>query len=195
MKDSKSRLFDKKKINLLIAGILSILILNPSNVNAKLVAYSIGTKYNDGINTIQDAKNASEAYYSTGQYSSFYNGKPTYDYLTGANPNTNVPRMESEIIFFSGHGDYDHMPFNYEGKGGEYATGIYLGYTGATASGGYKFAGVKSFNMNKVGMAVYAGCNTGKEGVTNIAEVTFTSGATVSMGGDMKLQQVLTQIG
>lgn len=179
----------KKKIMFLITGLLSIVLMNPNNVNAKMVAYSIGTDYGTGnINTSTDAINACEAYYSSGKYSSYYTTKPTYSYISGNNPNTNKPRLESDIVFLSGHGNYDRMVFNYLNKGGNYATGVYMG-TSQTLNG-YKLAGIKNYNMSNAGLVIYAGCLTGLEGVTNIAEVTYTSGATTTMGWRHSIEAV-----
>lgn len=143
---------------------LGLLSLIPIIANAK-DAYSVGTDYGmistfkSDIDTSQDAKEAAETFYTLG-YNSYYNTKPTYDYLRGNNPNTGKPRMESEILFFAGHGSVDHMVFNYQKKFGDYATGVYYGESYET-SNNFRYAGIESYDMTKVRLAIYAGCLTG----------------------------------
>lgn len=161
--------------------LLALTLLMPMVTEAKMVAYSVGTDYGTAVDTSIDATNATSAYYGTGLYSAYYNTKPTYQYLRGNNPHTNKPRLESNIVFLSGHGNYDRLVFNYLGKGGDYATGVYS-EKNTTLNNYYKVAGLKSYNMNNVGMIIFAACLTGKEGVRNIADTAVLQGATVSIG-------------
>lgn len=90
-------------------------------------AYSIGTNYDGGlfdsdIDTSGDATYAATAFSLTG-YSSYYNIQPTVSYMIGDNPLGNA-RLENNIIFLSGHGNKDHMSFNYKKKDGNHATGV-----------------------------------------------------------------------
>ncbi|SHH89460.1 hypothetical protein SAMN02745135_02584 [Caloranaerobacter azorensis DSM 13643] len=148
-------------------------------------AYSFGTNYDGGwfdddIDTSQAAKNAATDFGIAG-YKSYYNIKPTVQYMRGNNPNTNAPRMESDVLFFDGHGNYQCIAFNYKQKGGDYKTGIYYGKNFDSPSSGYKYAGIKSYNFSKVKLVTFAGCNTA-EGTDNITKRAVDEGAKTAVG-------------
>lgn len=88
--------------------------------------------------------------------------------------------MESEILFFSGHANTDNIAWNYKGNGGDYKTGVYMGYN-LDSTTGYKYAGLKSFNMNKVNLITFAGCKTAL-GTSNITKTAADKGVTTAVG-------------
>ncbi|SHK60910.1 hypothetical protein [Paramaledivibacter caminithermalis] len=169
----------------LICLIVSLILMSSSVVfAADQYAYSIGTNYDSGIfdsdiDTSQDAIDAATDFGIAG-YISYYNIKPIYQYLRGDNPNTNDPRMESEILFFSGHGNYQCVSFNYKKKG-DYKTGIYYGKDYDNSSTGYKYAGIKSYHMSKVDLATFAACKTA-DGSDNITKRVVSEGADTAVG-------------
>lgn len=148
-------------------------------------AYSIGTDYSGfwpwqgDINTSQDAILAQTTFGTMG-FNSYYNTMPTYQYMRGNNPYTGFPRMESKILFLSGHGNYNHIAFNYKQNGGDYMTGVYYGYNWDSSSG-YKYAGIYSYNMNKVGLIVFGACKTAN-GLDNISKRANSIGARTTIG-------------
>ncbi|EOD00716.1 hypothetical protein [Caldisalinibacter kiritimatiensis] len=170
----------------LICLIVSLILMSSSVVfAADQYSYSIGTNYDSGIfdsdiDTSQDAIDAATDFGIAG-YTSYYNIKPTYQYLRGDNPNTNDPRMESEILFFSGHGNYQCVSFNYKKKGGDYKTGIYYGKDYDSSSTGYKYAGIKSYDMSKVDLVTFAACKTA-DGSDNITKRAVSEGADTAVG-------------
>ncbi len=155
------------------------------------VAMSVGTDYSGfwpwqaDIDTTQDAINAQTAFASM-YYNSYYQNIPTYQYLRGNNPYTGKPRMESKVLFFSGHGNNQSMTYNYKQQGGDNKTGIWWGYNWDSSSSGYKYAGIYSYNMNNVRLAIFGGCQTAL-GQDNLAKRANTSGVGTSMGWSVSI--------
>jgi len=175
-----------KKIRLLATLLMIVMTLGTFTAYASGgdYAYSIGTNYDAGlfdsdIDTSGDATYAATAFSLAG-YSSYYNIKPTVSYMTGNNPAGN-PRLESNVLFFSGHGNTDHMSFNYKKSGGNYATGIIQGNYWESPTTGYKYAGVEDYNMGSVELVVFGGCNTAK-GSDNITNDVVQNGASAAIG-------------
>lgn len=148
-------------------------------------AYSFGTNYSKdwydyNIDTSHVAKDASTDFGIAG-YDSRYNIKPTVQYMRGDNPDTHMPRMESEILFFDGHGNSQCVAFNYKKKDGDYKTGIFYGEDYDSLTSGYKFAGIRSCNFSKVKLVTFAGCKTA-EGTDNITIRAIDEGAETAVG-------------
>jgi len=118
--------------------------------------------------------------FSLAGYNSYYNIKPTVLYMTGDNPAGN-PRLESNVLFLSGHGNADHMSFNYNQKDEDYATGIIQGEYWESPNSGYKYAGIEDYDMSSVELVVFAGCNTAK-GSDNITKDVVENGAGAAIG-------------
>ncbi|MBS4024334.1 MAG: hypothetical protein KGZ96_01520 [Clostridia bacterium] len=175
-------MFKKSLLSFFLAIILLINVVSASA--AAEYAYSIGTDYDAGlfdsdIDTSADATSAATDFSLAG-YSSYYNTMPTYQYMRGNNP-VGTPRMESSILFFSGHANYDNMAFNYQKKGGDYATGVYWDYNYDSSTTGYKYAGIKSYAMTKVKLITFGGCKTAL-GTDNIAKRAVNLGAKATVG-------------
>lgn len=141
---------------------------------ATMRAYSVGTNYGSGnIDTSEDATYARAAYSDCG-YSSSVNTTPTATTLKGKYSGGSYI-MSSDILFFSGHGNYDHIGFNWKQKGGDYDTGI--NWEGNTT----KYAGIK----NRVGstqLITFAACLTASNGDTNISNNAVEYGAETAVG-------------
>ncbi len=176
----------KKKTNVItkIIFILFVIICTFSSPISVLasgnLAFSVGTTYSDGINTSKDARTACDKYAIAG-YKSYYSTQPTVDIMTGTFKN-GIKRMQSDILLFSGHGNYDHMAFNYRGLGGKYRTGIY--YTDKeqieSSSTGYVYSGLK--NMSHVQLVTFAGCETANQDNKNITLLSCNNGAKCAVG-------------
>lgn len=145
-------------------------------------AYSVGTDYsyflNPNIDTSKDAEYASTAWGMAG-YTSYYSLKPTVSYMRGNAPDGRK-RMESGIVFLSGHGNYQCVSFNYKGNDGDYKTGIYYGEN-LDSTTGYKYVGVKSLDLSQTKLMVFAACQTAS-GTTNIAKNAADMGADATIG-------------
>lgn len=142
----------------LMIAILSVSICNTiTYAKAESYTYSIGTNYG-GIDTSEDATYSATVFSMAG-YKSYYSTAPTVSYMLGNSP-SGKPRLESNIIFLSGHGNHNHMHFNYLQSGGNYATGIIQGNHRVSETSGYEYAGINDYNMNNVELAILAGCQT-----------------------------------
>ncbi|ARU61296.1 hypothetical protein CBW65_10035 [Tumebacillus avium] len=169
----------KKAITSFVLG-ASLLAATATGASAYQYAYSIGTDYGlFDIDTSGDATTASNNFASAG-YKSYYNTAPTVTYMRGNNPDTGTPRMESEILFFSAHANYDNMAWNYKGNDGSYMTGVYMGYN-LDSTTGYKYAGIQSYDMNSVKLITFAGCKTAL-GTSNITKTAVDEGANTAVG-------------
>lgn len=182
------------KKNLIIIMTLLIALVNIQIVNAAYdpnhgVAMSVGTNYSStlqsDIDTTQDAINAQTAFASMG-FNSYYQNVPTYQYLRGNNPYTGLPRMESKILFFSGHGNYNSITFNYKKQGGDKKTGIWWENNYDSSNSGYKYAGIYSYNMNKVKLAIFGACQTASA-FDNIAKRANDKGVETSLGWSVSI--------
>lgn len=170
----------KKIIALALTAALTI----PGATVLASTAYSIGTEYTD-INTSNDAITAANNFKPI-VTNSYYSTAPTYQYMRGNNPDTGRPRMESKVLFFSGHSNYDNIAFNYQGKGGDYATGVYWG-ANLNSTTGYKYAGISSYDMSYVDLVTYAGCLTAANNGDNIASRSVDRGAETAVGWTEKV--------
>ncbi|MFR8737221.1 MAG: hypothetical protein ACLVFL_00305 [Eubacterium sp.] len=172
--------------NILVCVIFSIFLTigGKNALAANKYAYSIGTDYSTllhpNIDTSGDATNAATIFATAG-YKSYYNLKPTVNYMKGNAPN-GTRRLGSEIVFLSGHANSKLMSFNYKRKGDKYATGIIQGKNFKSDKTGYTYAGVEDCNMSKTKLFVLAGCETAN-GKNNIArDVVEKGGASSSIG-------------
>ena len=111
----------KKIISLVLSLVMVTSICafsNPASA-AGGMAFSVGTDYGLlEVDTSGDATTACDLYAIAG-YSSYYSTQPTVSVMRGSFSN-GIKRIQSDILFFSGHGSYTHMAFNYNGNGGNY---------------------------------------------------------------------------
>lgn len=141
-------------------------------------AFSVGTNYDYAVNTSKDAKKACDSYALAG-YNSYYSTQPTVDIIKGTFKN-GIKRMQSDILFFSGHGNNECMAFNYLEQGGKYKTGVY--YKGDyNSSNGYQYVGINN-NMTHVKLVTYAGCETASDNYNNITYLSASKGAKCAVG-------------
>lgn len=90
-------------------------------------------------------------------------------------------RMKSEVQFYSGHANNECIAFNYRNKGGDYKTGVYWGGADYNSKYGYKYAGIKSYYLDKVKLITFAGCNTASE-YDNITKRAHDYGVLTTVG-------------
>ena len=122
----------------------------------------------DGINTSTDATTAAECYKKMG-YRSSYSTSPTYAEFSGSANGSK--RVESDILFISGHGREDGKRIRVK------ETGV---ITGNTGNG---FIGVNNVNWNTSKLVVYAGCLTALESEkNNLTVATYNKGADTVLG-------------
>lgn len=172
----------KKIVGLLLSAIMVMTILIPSTVAhaAGTMAFSVGTDYGGlfGVDTSSDATNARDLYAIAG-YSSYSSTQPTVSIMRG-NFTNGTKRIQSDILFFSGHGNYDNVAFNYDGKGGDYMTGVYYG-SDLDSTSGYKYVGLNG-NMSSVKLVTFAACLTASNNDSNLAARAVNYGADTSVG-------------
>jgi len=180
----------KKKRKNLLTKVLAVFLVLTSIVAIPMVTYarngmafSVGTNYGDGVNTSSDATTACDMYGLAG-YSSYYSTQPTYQIMRGAFSN-GTKRMQSDVLFFSGHSNYDHMAFNYKDKGGDYKTGVYYA-NNLDSTTGYKYVGINE-HMTYVKLVTYAGCNTASNDYNNITYASSSRGAKCAVGWTTKV--------
>ena len=163
----------RKKIFFLV--VVLFCFLGIQNVYAK-TAYSIGTYYGIWEGDFRNLANKSaEAFYKMG-YDSYYNHYPTYEYLSGVNPSTGRYRMESEISFFAGHGDKNHIDFAEGKKSVSTNFGIFSG------SSYDNYVGLANFNLSNVKLMIFAACFTGQGDGANLMNQAVQNGASSSIG-------------
>ncbi len=166
--------------------IVALLLLFKSNITVYAVeeyAYSIGTDYGllDTLDTSTDAETASTSFALAG-YRSYYNTAPNVDYMKGNNP-AGIRRIGSAVVFYSGHGSYNCMAFNYEGRNGVYKTGVYYAGDYLSPDTGYNYVGIQDTNTNMQNnkLSVFGGCNTAS-GTDNITKRAYSSGSDAAIG-------------
>lgn len=161
----------KKKI-LTIILLLTVFMLSPVGVLAAgNQALLVGRDYG-GIDTSIDVTNAQSG---LGPLAFTYqaNTNPTISWMKGTNGSTK--RMESDILFFSGHGNSSLMHFYDANHTSGYDFYITTGSNSSTN------VGLSSYNMGNVKLAVFAGCQTAS-GTSNITKTAQTKGAAKSIG-------------
>lgn len=178
----------KRIFSIIMCSAMILLPVQSVSAVANTNAWSVGTNYKDGIiwgligsvDTSEDATTAAD-YYATMGYSSAYSTSPTYTIMRGKFSNGNY-RMESAVQFYSGHANYQCVAFNYNKLGGDYLTGVYYDVDFDSTSTGYKYAGIKSYNLSNVKLITFAGCNTASNNNDNIAYKAQQEGASTTVG-------------
>lgn len=111
---------------------------------------------------------------------SYYNLKPTSDYLRGNNPNGNR-RIASRIVFLNGHANYDCIVFAHNNKS-DYKTGVYIG-SDCSSSTGFVYAGLSSTTMSTCKLISFVGCDTAGNGSgNNLIKQAVSRGAKTAVG-------------
>ena len=172
----------KNALAILIAIVMVSMNIFPASVAraAGTMAFSVGTDYGGflDIDTSSDATNARDLYAIAG-YNSYSSTQPTVSIMKGYFDN-GTKRMKSDILFFSGHGYYNNVSFNYKGKGGNYATGVWY-TTDGTTTNGYELVGL-SGNMGSVKLVTFAACLTASHNDDNITANAVSYGADTAVG-------------
>ncbi len=163
----------KTKVLLSLTAI-STITLSPLGVSAAgNQALLIGRNYGSGnINTTIDVSNAQAALTFSGK-TLLANSNPTISWVKGSNNGT--ARMESDILYFSGHGNSSLMHF-YDAN---HSSGYDFYITTGTNSSSN--VGLSSYSMSRVDLAVFAGCETAK-GSSNITKTAQSKGAKATLG-------------
>lgn len=130
------------------------------------------------VNTSSDATNACDLYAIAG-YTSNYTTEPTVSIMRG-NFQDGTKRIQSDILFFSGHGNTNSVVFNFKNKGGNYKTGVYNSEDWTSTSSGYGYVGLKG-NMGSVKLITLAACETAS-GTNNITRYAKDQGADAAVG-------------
>lgn len=168
-----------KRTFLILIVICSFLILPTSIFAAGNQVLALGRNYGSGdINTSIDVTNAQLPFISAG-YTYLGNVNPTISWVKGSNGS--YKRMESDVIYFSGHGNSSGMYFYDAANTSSYTFSIKGGNNSTSV------VGLNSYNMSKVKLAVFAGCETGK-GNSNIAKTANTKGAKASIGWKVSIE-------
>lgn len=164
----------KKSLKFILGVGLSIvmgscMIFNPIKVDAlNNMAVSVGKNYGDGIDTRQDAIDASDAYDSVG-YTTVTLTSPTKSQFT-------TQRLQADILFFSGHGCPNYM---------ELGSNFYVYCQSGPVGSSHLNIGSTVQNQTLI---TFAGCNTAggtdKNGTVYTSSITkraanFNAGAAV----------------
>lgn len=171
-----------KAIKYLIFTLILGLIVSPSVSAATYETVSIGTNYkgkwiwDTGIDSSGAATISYNQFNSMG-YTSFLYTKPNYNTLIGTNL-TGTKVLESTVVHLAGHASSTSMTFKYNNSS-DYETGVYYDYNYIIS--GVHYAGIRSFNMSKVKLLIFQGCNTATES-DNIAKRANQYGATTTLG-------------
>ena len=170
--------FCKKAMKFLPACILCIALLVSSASAVSGRAYSVGTNYGSGdIDTSGSATYAAGSYSLCG-YTSTVSIVPTFSSLSGTySDGTSV--LTSDVLFFDGHGNYEHIGFHYLQSGGDYNTGIY--WTDDYRSDTVNYAGIKG-KVNNSTLITFAACLTASNGDNNITKKAVDYGTAVAVG-------------
>ncbi|MCI8567822.1 MAG: hypothetical protein HFG48_00715 [Bacilli bacterium] len=162
--------------------------------------FSVGTNYGDSSKSKGSGSSVEEAiaardYLNAMGYSTTLVTVPTMAELT-FNSNAGRPRLESDVLYFSGHADPVTIQWNYLKKGGSYAVGIESRNQNATW-GGYSFVGLGQYKLSNIKLVVFMGCNTAAvpENMgnrTNITVYTKSLGARTTIGWDKEIAQLDT---
>lgn len=173
---------NSKILSVLLAIVLvSITIISATVVHAAgTMAFSVGTDYGGlfGVDTSSDATNARDLYAIAG-YSAYSSTAPTVSIMRG-NFTNGIKRMKSDVLLFSGHGNYNNVSYNYKGKGGNYATGVWY-TTNCTTTDNYQMVGL-SGNMSTVKLVTFAACLTASNNDSNITANAVNYGADTAVG-------------
>lgn len=165
----------KLKKNILTSIILlAVFMLSPVGVLAAgNQALLVGRNY--GSNNIDTTIDVTNARNGLGALAFNYqaNTNPTISWMKGSNGSTK--RMESDILYFSGHGNSSLMHFYDSNHTSGYDFYITTGSNSSTN------VGLSSYNMSNVKLAVFAGCQTAS-GTSNITKSAQTKGAKKSIG-------------
>lgn len=146
------------------------LLLNSSIVYASgNQALLVGNQYTDGLDTRIDATSAGSRLAPT-KKTLITVTAPTISYIKGTH--TNTKRMESDILFFSGHGNNTLMHF-YNTSSDFYIT------AGSNSS---NTVGLSSYTMSNVKLVVFAGCQTANNSSSNLAKSANSLGAKATLG-------------
>lgn len=167
--------------------ILFALLLFLATINTVSAAtyetVSIGTNYkgkwiwDTGIDSSGAATNSYNKFNTMTSYTSFLYTKPNATLLKGTNI-TGTKVLETPIIHLAGHGNSNGMYFKYYNSA-DYETGVLNGYN--STSDGVVYAGIKSYDMSKVRLLIFQGCNTATNS-TNIAKSANQLGAKTTLG-------------
>jgi len=164
----------KNKLKNIIFALCAILTM-PTFVSAD-VGLLVGRDYGSGnnVDTTIDVTNA-QVQFGLARHSYISSTNPTYTWITGTQ--NGVKRVENSILFFSGHGGQYNMHF----YNTDATAGGYNFYITGSADYGSQTVKLTSYNMSKVKLAVFAGCQTGKDS-PNIASQTNADGAKATLG-------------
>lgn len=133
----------------------------------------VGNDYGSGeINTSVDVTIASGNLATIANKTLLTSTKPTINWMLKSNGN--VPYMQSDILFFSGHGNSNGMYFYYGNDSSR-------DFSISTGTNNSNKVGIGSYNMNNVDLVVYAGCQTAS-GSSNITKATNDAGAKAALG-------------
>lgn len=164
----------KLKTKILLLATITSITLSPLYVSAAgNQALLVGRNFGSGnIDTTIDVNNAQSALTFSGK-TLLANSNPTISWIKGTNNGT--ARMESDILYFSGHGNSSLMHF-YDAN---HTSGYDFYITAGTNSS--NSVGLSSYTMSQVDLAVFAGCETAN-GSSNITKTAQTNGAKATLG-------------
>ncbi len=176
------------KRNRVIKGIITLLLtvstlgVTTSVYAANNMAFSAGGNSGDGVNMTNCTLANYTWYKNMGYNSNYATSNATYETLSGKFSN-GTKRLESDIVVLAGHGASDHI-VTLENSAGKH------GLIVKNKAG--KYAGANSFDWSKVKLAIFLGCETGKEtsyDYINLAYYIFarSNWKTTSMGWRQKI--------
>lgn len=169
----------KKVKGLLLFLIISMFLVPNITHAAGNRAFVIGRNYGDGLNTTIDVNNATPILRAMG-LGVVQSTDPAIDYMQGYEGS--IKRMESDILFFSGHANSSLMHF-YQ-SGGPSNRDFYI----RNSVNSSNTVGLQSYDMNQVKLIVWGGCQT-SAGNNSITKQSVDRGAKAAIGWNQSIQQ------
>lgn len=171
-----------KKIIIILAVLAALL---PNIVLAK-TSISIGTKFNNNLDSSNEATIAYNATRKLG-YTAYLSTIPTKSVLSDfANKFKNGGT--NGIMFFHGHANSSSIIWNYEERGGKYSVGITKNNS-MSGIDGYDYLSISEFTPSNASLAIFMGCETTKNTSNNIALTAYNQGAKSTIGFDKTIYE------
>lgn len=147
----------KKMIKNLMALFLAIVFFSTTSIvhAENNMAFSAGKGYGDL--DVSQATLSSYASYGLMGYNSYYSTSGANASILAGKFNNGTKRLESDIVFLTGHGAWDSIDTTASG-------GLRIGDTST-----FKYVGTNDFDWEKVKLAIFLACETGQE--TNYEEI------------------------
>lgn len=141
------------------------------------LAYSCGCKYGVDGNNLDMTVIVRKAcdYYALCGYTSRYNMNP--DVTDPVATYNGTRKIESDVVMFTGHGGSHGIRFHSKDQGGNYNFTVTYYNMGRP----YQII-LPNYDMSKVRLMIFAGCETASNGNNNVCQAVVNDGCTTTVG-------------